>query len=279
MGRIPTIFVSHGSPMMAEHPSENDKETQEFFESLGEDLLAWGVQGVVCISAHWQEKSHAGKPPRVAVTSTRHPELIYDFYGFPDHLYKIKYNGQGNSNLAKKVQKAIQSQNLTCDLDDRRGFDHGAWVPLKLMFPDTNAQNESQVPIVQLSLSSTLDPEFHVAVGKALQPLRDQGILILGSGGAVHNLRELFGPKQQWSSAFIAALTDAMKSHGEVRREAASSLTKLPIFRQAHPTSEHFMPVAVVIGTAHDDENATVIHDVYPKYAPNFALHAYKIGA
>ncbi|TPX33332.1 hypothetical protein SmJEL517_g03695 [Synchytrium microbalum] len=276
--RIPTYFVSHGSPMMA-LPNDNEKLTQDFLRDLGKDLLGSGkIKGVVICSAHWEEDQNGLQAPRVAVTTARHPELIYDFYGFPHKLYEVEYHAQGSEELGKRVQEALTEQNINCDLDNKRGLDHGAWVAAKLMFPDSGPTNETTVPIVQLSLSSSLDPDFHVAVGKAIKPLRDEGILILGSGGAVHNLRQLFGPKASWSTGFIEALTEVFTAHGEDRRKGVAALTKLPVFRMAHPRAEHFMPVAVVIGAADDLEDGTVVHENYPDFAPNLALHAFKVG-
>ncbi|RKO91363.1 Extradiol ring-cleavage dioxygenase, class III enzyme, subunit B, partial [Blyttiomyces helicus] len=226
----PTLFLSHGSPMMA---VEKDVTT-DFFKQLGARLVTtYHPKAILIISAHWEVPGN-----RVAVTTKS------DFGGFPKELYEVKYDAIGNPALAERVGGALRDAGIECVSQPTRGLDHGAWVPLVHMFP------KADIPVVQLSLSSSLDFDFHAKIGQALRPLRDEGVLIIASGGAVHNLRELFGPKQPWASGFDKALAEAItKPESDAARLIAmAGLVQAPTFKGAHPRAEHFIPVAVAAG-------------------------------
>ena len=167
---LPTLFVSHGAPTL---PLERGEPAREFLTGLGDRYP--GVVAVLCISAHWNT---AGP----AVNAVKTPATIHDFSGFPEELYRITYPATGDPDLARRVAGLIESAGLPCKIDTARGLDHGAWVPLMLMYPGAG------IPVVQLSIQNHLDPALHVALGEAIAPLRKEGVLIIGSGGAVHPL-------------------------------------------------------------------------------------------
>jgi len=158
---LPTLFVSHGAPTL---PLEN-VPAREFLATLGDRYR--NAHPILCVSAPWNTS-------RPTVSAVEAPETIHDFYGFPAELYRLRYDPRGSPNLAGRVADLVHGAGLPCDLDRHRGLDHGAWVPLMLMFPNAD------VPVVQLSIQRHFDPAQHVALGAAMSSLRDDGVLILG---------------------------------------------------------------------------------------------------
>ena len=216
---IPTVFVSHGSPTL----SIENVPARQFLIDLGARYPS--VRAVLCISAHWNTDR-----PCVNIGKTH--ETIHDFYGFPGELYRIEYPCAGSPDLAAEVVDHLKKAGLPCDVDPTRGLDHGAWVPLRLMFPDGG------VPIVQLSIHQGLDPAYHVALGEVISDVRETGVLVLGSGGAVHplgNPQASLGPgapTDDWALEFNTWLTHAVTS-GD--REVLSTI--VPSLRMpARPT-------------------------------------------
>jgi 4,5-DOPA dioxygenase extradiol len=194
-GSLPTLFVSHGAPTL---PIETGVPAREFLAGLGTRYP--GVKGVLCISAHWNT-------PRPAVNAVTRPVTIHDFSGFPQELYAITYPAAGDPDLARRTAGLVEAAGLPCDTDTGRGLDHGAWVPLMLMYPS------AEIPVVQLSIQGHLDPARHLTLGSAIAPLTHEGILIIGSGGAVHPLGDpsvALGPglpSDSWAIAFNEWLT------------------------------------------------------------------------
>lgn len=229
---LPALFLSHGAPTLA----LEDTPVTRAWSALGRELKP---KAVVAVSAHWDTDAPA-------VTTAPRLETIHDFYGFPRPLYAVKYEPAGDPALAKRVQDLLAKTGFACVADARRGNDHGTWVPLKFMAP------AADVPVIQLSIQSHLGASHHVALGRALAPLRDEGVLVLGSGGIVHNLRELDwhaqggGRVMPWARAF----NDWIATNAAAGDEKAlvDWLSKAPEPRRAHPSPDHFMPFFVALG-------------------------------
>ena len=195
------------------------------------------------------------------MTSPR-PPLFYDYGGFPPETYRITWPAPGEPQLAARVRALLEAAGFPTAEDAKRGFDHGTFVPLKLTFP------EADVPAIQLSLVEGLDPERHLALGRALAPLRDEGVLLVGSGMSYHNMRDLVGgaprearaaksaPFDDWLGRVAAA--DAGARDAELAR-----WEEAPGARAAHPREEHLLPLMVVAGAAGDDRGRVAFHDTY----------------
>jgi 4,5-DOPA dioxygenase extradiol len=227
---MPVGFLAHGAPTLA------------LDAARGEPLRRWGrslpaPNAVVCISAHFEHSP-------VAVEIGARPGLIYDFSGFPEELYRVQYRPPGSPLLAERVATLLSVTERAARVE--RGFDHGVWVPLVHLFP------EAHVPVVQVSLPGRGRPDDVVAMGRRLAPLRDEGVLILGSGNLTHNLRRLDFSEQSappsWASEFDAWAADALE-RGAVD-ELAAFRTRGPGNRLAHPSDEHFTPILAVAAAA-----------------------------
>lgn len=236
---MPTVFVSHGVPTL----SLDEGPARTFLLALGCHLPR--PRAILCVSAHWDKAIPAA-------TGTPRPETIHDFFGFPEALYQLHYPAPGSPELAARAMVLLRDAGIEGGVDPLRGVDHGAWVPLRLVYPD------AKVPVVQLSVQSRLDARHHLALGRALRPLRAEGVLILGSGGATHNLGDFAGqpadtPPYDYARTFDDWLHDTILDGRE-----ADFLDYPQRGRQArrnHPTAEHFLPLFVALGAAtHDDE-------------------------
>ena len=242
---MPTVFVSHGAPTL----TLEQIPARQFLVDLGARYRS--VLAVLCISAHWNTV-------RPCVNTGKTPETIHDFYGFPPELYRIEYPATGSPDLAGHIVDLLRNAGLTCDVDPTRGLDHGAWVPLRLMFP------KAEVPIVQLSIQQSLNPAYHVALGEAIRDVREKGVLVLGSGGAVHPLGTPHAslgpgaPTDDWAREFNAWLTNAV-TRGDIE-SLVNYRTIAPYARQAHPYPDHYMPLLTAFGAAGPGARGTVIH-------------------
>ncbi|HXP31017.1 MAG TPA: class III extradiol ring-cleavage dioxygenase [Stellaceae bacterium] len=229
---LDSYFVSHGAPTLALDPGA----TGEFWQRLGAELPR--PRAVLAVSAHW-----ATAAPEVSAAAK--PDTIHDFYGFPEPLYRIFYPAPGAPALGERVAALLGAAGLACTIDRDRGLDHGAWVPLRSMFP------AADVPVVQLAVQPQLDALWHQRLGAALAPLRSEGVLILASGGAVHNLREVAwhgGETPEWAREFDEWLAAALAAGRE--GDLVGWQRKAPQARRAHPTPEHFLPLFVALGAA-----------------------------
>lgn len=206
---------------------------------------------IVMVSAHWLE-------PNISVTSAQQPELIYDYYGFPPHTYTLSYPAPGAPQLAADLARLLEQSSISARLDVRRGFDHGMFIPLMLMFPTAN------VPVVQVSLRCDLDALAHLQLGAALEPLRQHDVLIVGSGMSFHNMRGYgdprFGPI---SDEFDAWLTATVEAQPAQRHQALVDWAQAPSARLCHPprAEEHLLPLMVAAGAAGDDLGRCVFSD------------------
>ncbi len=226
---LPTFFVSHGSPMLALDPGA----TGRFWEELGRSLPR--PDAVLCVSAHWMTTVPA-------VSRAARPETIYDFYGFPEPLYRLHYDPPGAPALADRAAELLQAAQLGPAIDPGRGLDHGAWCPLRSIYPNAD------VPVTQLAIQPRRDSRWHFKLGEALAPLRHENVLILASGGAVHNLRDLDrgnGGTPAWARAFDDWLASAVEA-GDT--ETFLDWERAPEARRAHPTEDHLLPIFVAAG-------------------------------
>jgi 4,5-DOPA dioxygenase extradiol len=240
---LPTVFISHGPPTLL---LENIP-AREFLKDLGKTYR--NVNAVLCISAHWI----TSKP---TVNAVEENDTIHDFYGFPPELYQVEYPVLGYPELAQKTADLINNNDIACEIDYTRGLDHGAWVPAMLMFPNMD------VPVFQLSIQKHMDPVSHHRLGKAIESLRHEGVLILGSGGAVHPLG--YAPLRpgaktdQWAYDFDSWLT---KSVTQGDYSALINYSKLaPYPERAHPYPDHYMPIITTMGAAGEDAKGALIH-------------------
>lgn len=209
-------------------------------------------KAILTVSAHWEEKV-------ATVTSGSQPSLLYDYYGFPEEAYKIKYDARGSLKVAQRVANLLQSAGLSCNLDSKRGWDHGVFVPLKLLYP------AADIPVIVLSMLNSLSAEEHMKLGEALAPLRDEGVLILGSGLSYHNMQgfRLKGRGTQdatsASKEFDAYIQDAMLNpeHSVAqRRQLLVDWEQGPSARACHPREEHLLPLMVAAGAANFEQAA-----------------------
>jgi 4,5-DOPA dioxygenase extradiol len=227
---LPVLFLSHGSPML---PFE-EIPARDFMAGLGARLPR--PRAILCISAHWET-------PAPAVSGSERPETIHDFYGFPEALYRLRYPALGAPALAARVRDLLVDAGLDCRIDPAQGLDHGAWNPLLLMFP------KAEIPVAQLAIQQPLGPRHHLAMGEALAPLRREGVLVLGSGGAVHNLRQFSmggSGTAAWATAFDGWLAERVAADDRVALLDYRSLR--PEAALAHPRDEHFLPFFVALG-------------------------------
>ncbi|HEX7956134.1 MAG TPA: class III extradiol ring-cleavage dioxygenase [Pyrinomonadaceae bacterium] len=233
-GRLPTVFVSHGAPTLA--VEEND--TTEFLRGLGGEFGR--PRAVLCVSAHWDTTT-----PTVSAAAS--PETIHDFGGFPAELYRIRYRAPGAPALAARVAALLGGAGLDCEVTNERGLDHGAWVPLRLMYA------AADVPVAQLSIQPRQDAAYHFRLGRALAPLRDEGVLVLATGSVTHNLARLGAgaPPPEWAREFEAWLSRKV-TEGDVE-ELLDYRRLAPHARLAHPTDEHLLPLFVALGAGSVD--------------------------
>ncbi|MCC7046623.1 MAG: dioxygenase [Alphaproteobacteria bacterium] len=229
-GAPPAVFVSHGAPTLLLEGGP----AVAFLSGLGAQLGR--PSAVVCVSAHWETAAPS-------VSAADRPETIHDFYGFPRALYAMRYPAPGAPALATRVRDALGEAGFSCAVDPRQGLDHGAWVPMKVMYPDAD------VPVLQLSVQPQAGAAHHLAIGRALAPLRRDGVLVLGSGSAIHNLRALRwgdAKPEDWAVGFADWL-DARVAEGAVD-ELAHYRERSPGGVMAHPTDEHFLPLFAAMG-------------------------------
>jgi len=246
MSPLPTIFLSHGSPMLA----LQDSPARRFLQDLGRSLGR--PQAIVVVSAHWETR---GGP---ALSLAPQPETIHDFGGFPRALFEMRYPAPGAPAAARRAAALLESAGIPFGLSEQRGLDHGAWVPLSLMYPDAD------IPVTQLSVMRGAGPAEHERIGLALAALRQEGVLVVGSGSLTHNLAEFCGQAldaapPHWVGEFATWMKAQLES-GE--RAALLDYRRLaPSAARNHPTDEHLLPLFVALGAAGPQGRARLLHE------------------
>lgn len=241
MSRAPVLFVSHGAPTFATEPGVLGPQLRR----LGRQLAA--LRAVLVVSPHWQTRG-------LRVMATPRPETIHDFGGFPAELYRLHYPAPGSPALASEAVKLLAAADFDPQLDDARGLDHGAWVPLLHLLPAAN------VPVFQVSLPVDLDTADALRLGRTLAPLRERGVLIVGSGNMTHNLHEVrFSPTGEAAHAreFTAWVRQAVRDNAVDRLIAYRR--NAPHATRSHPTEEHFLPLLVALGANSEAAPAHVV--------------------
>lgn len=238
---LPSLFISHGSPMLALEPGASGPALRKLAAALPRP------KAIVVVSAHWES-------PTLQVSSHPAPPTWHDFGGFPRPLYELQYPAAGEPELAARIMAQLIEKGLPATLDPQRPFDHGVWVPLRLMYP------EADIPVVQVSLPSQHGPALQVAVGKALASLREQGLLLIGSGSITHNLRELDRQAEDeaatpWALAFRDWIAGKLGSGDteallDYRRQAPHAVRN-------HPSEEHLLPLYFALGAG---ERFSIVH-------------------
>lgn len=245
MARLPTLFVSHGSPMLA----IVDSPARQFLLELGKTLPQ--PKAILVASAHWES---IGGP---AVSLAPQPETIHDFGGFPAELFSMQYPALGAPDTALRAAELLEQVGFSVKRSTNRGLDHGAWVPLRLMYP------AADIPVTQISVLRNATPAEHERMGKALAVLRDEGVLVIGSGSLTHNLYEFKGqgidaPVPSWVSDFGEWMMTTLRDN---QREALLNYrAQAPYAAENHPTEEHLLPLFVAMGAAGEGARAERLH-------------------
>jgi aromatic ring-opening dioxygenase catalytic subunit (LigB family) len=241
---MPVAFVPHGGgpwPFVEMGlPPDEVAALKEYLQSVRR-LPRRSPRALLVVSAHWEE-------PVPTLLTAEQPPMLYDYYGFPAESYRLTWPAPGDPQLARDVSALLERAGFRTAADAVRGFDHGTFVPLKVAYPDAD------VPAIQLSLVRGLDPAHHVALGRALDPLRDEGVFIIGSGMTFHNLRAFGDPRAVgYSEAFDEWLRGVMQKTPDERARGLTEWAAAPAARIAHPREEHLIPLMVAAGAAGDD--------------------------
>jgi aromatic ring-opening dioxygenase catalytic subunit (LigB family) len=242
--RMPVAFIPHGGgpwPFVDVGLGERSEldGLAAYLRSV-KSLPKSKPTSLLVVSAHWEESV-------ATLTTSPRPPILYDYYGFPKEAYEITWPAPGSPGLAARARALLDEAGFETDADPDRGFDHGTFIPLKVTYP------EADIPAVQLSLKRGLDPAEHLAMGKALAPLRDEGVFIVGSGMSFHNLRAFSAGSSVPAAAFDDWLRQATTQDEEARNRALCNWTRAPSAREAHPREEHLLPLMVVAGAAGKD--------------------------
>jgi aromatic ring-opening dioxygenase catalytic subunit (LigB family) len=258
--RQPTFYVPHGGGpcFFMDDPQGTWTGMAQFLRDLPAQLPE-APKAILIVSGHWETRGFA-------LTADPQPGLVYDYYGFPPHTYALRYDAPGAPALAARAADLLSGAGFEAGLDAKRGLDHGVFVPLKVVYP------EADIPVVELSLDRSLDPALHLAAGRALAPLRDEGVLIIGAGMSFHNLRALGDPRATApAAAFDAWLTQAATLPAAGRDEALAAWSSAPAARICHPREEHLLPLMVAAGAAQGAGQR-----VYHESVLQVALSAYR---
>jgi aromatic ring-opening dioxygenase catalytic subunit (LigB family) len=262
--RLPTFFLSHGGgpwPYMKGEIRNRHANLESSLKALRQQLPTPPV-AVLMVSGHWEEEDFA-------VMASASPPMVYDYHGFPEELYRIRYAAPGSPKLARRVHSLIREAGLASHLDYERGFDHGVYSMLAVTHP------EAQTPVIQVSMRKGYAPEAHLRLGRALAPLRDEGILIMGSGASYHN----FHPKnaKEESAAFDAWLASALTGCGPKERlERLVQWEHAPAARLAQPSEDHLVPLFVAVGAAREEPGQVIYRE--EGFLGSYTLSSYRFG-
>lgn len=255
---MPSVFVSHGAPTLVTDPVP----TREFLQNLGKALPR--PRAVLAVSAHWDT-------PAPRLTSGAAPHTMYDFHGFPEELYAMTYPAPGARELAAEAAGLLASAGLDAELDPARGYDHGAWAPLTLMYPGAD------IPLTQLSIQTSAGALRHLELGRALAPLREKGVLILASGNATHNLRGVYSHDMLEAPApYAREFADWLAARVAAGDEDAlvDYLARGPQAARNHPTADHYVPLLVALG-AGGGAKGRLLHDGWTYGVLSMAAYAW----
>ena len=261
MSRMPTLFIPHGGGpcfFMESDPIDMWDSMEAYLRGFMADLEE-KPKAILIISGHWEEQ-------QATIQSNPAPDMIFDYHGFPPSTYELKFPAKGSPELASRVSDLLNEKDIANAKNTERGFDHGVFIPLLVAMPDAD------IPVVQLSLRADMDAGKHIEIGEALQPLRDEGILILGSGMSYHNLKIMISTmrnQQNPNATFPEALSfdkwltqAVVDPNPEQRNEKLRDWASAPFAREAHPREEHLLPLHVVAGAAGDDIGKSTFNDL-----------------
>lgn len=266
-GRLPTYFISHGGgpwPWLVDQMPGDFGPLQRSLEAIPEELGP-RPRAILAVSGHWETSEFT-------VQTNPRPPMLYDYGGFPEFTYHVQYPAPGSPEVAEQVVTLLGDADIPVHRDGDRGFDHGVFAPFVVAYP------EADVPILQLSIQRGYDPARHLAVGRALAPLRDEGVLIVGSGFSFHNLA-MFGPAaERPSREFEAWLTDTLVD-GPVDERSAALIDweRAPSARTSHPAADHLIPLMVAVGAAEDDAGVRTYFQ--PDFMGSVTSASYRFGA
>jgi aromatic ring-opening dioxygenase catalytic subunit (LigB family) len=264
MSRMPTFFLSHGGGPWPYIPDMRNQfvRSAAWLEGLP-TALPTQPKAILSVSAHWET-------PEFCVSTAEKPPMIYDYSGFPPHTYHIAYGAPGAPDIARRIQNRLLSAGILASESPTRGFDHGTFVPLGLMYPS------AEIPVVSMSIKANYSPLEHLEAGEALEGLRDEGILIIGSGLSYHNMRG-FGRSESKgiSERFGAWLQETIEeSDVGLRRRRLIGWETAPFSRQAHPREDHLVPLMLVCGAAGRDQG----HAVFTDHVMGVDMASYRFG-
>lgn len=266
--QLPTYFISHGGGPWPYITGEFRRNFDKLERSLIEMRAEIGdtPKAVLMISGHWETQG-------LAISSGAWPGMVYDYFGFPEYLYQVKYGAPGSPELALRVQDLLRVSGIEAGLDPARGFDHGTFSLMKPLYPDAD------MPVVQLSLEASLDPALHLAIGFALAPLREEGVLIIGSGLSYHNLRAMKGTSSyEPSRHFDAWLQQTLvECAPEERIKRLLNWEQAPFARAAHPREDHLIPLMVAVAAAAADSGAVTYHQT--DFAGGVTASSFRFGS
>ncbi len=256
MNRLPVIYLPHGGgpwPFVELPFAGRDEQDalRSYLQSIP-SLLVRPPTAILAVTAHWEE-------PTVTVSAGARPSLLFDYYGFPPSAYALTWGAPGHPAVAARARALLDAAGIANASDAARGFDHGTFVPLKVAYPS------GEVPVVQLSLERGLDPARHLAIGRALAPLRDEGVLLVGSGMSYHNMQGFFGARgaRDHSEAFDQWLRATSEAVPAERSRRLLDWASAPSARAAHPREEHLLPLMVIAGAAGDERGRVAFQGTF----------------